>query len=279
MTGLFKAGRYSFPLGEKAWVMGILNYTPDSFSDGGRYFEPSLALERALEMERDGADIIDIGANSTRPGGDILTENEEYSRLEQVLGAVGGRLSKALSVDTFYPSCARLALDAGADIINDVSGIFNTEIALAAKEYGAAYIVTHAPVKAGETADYKDGVIASVKDFFTSCVSLAEETGLGKEHLCLDPGFGFGKTEEENFELLRGMREYAVPGAALLAGLSRKRFTALGVTDPAGRDTAACALNALAICRGADIIRVHNVPAGVITARAAFRSRNGQNHY
>ena len=134
---MFKARNHEFPLGKKTYVMGILNYTPDSFSDGGMYFTPEKALDHALMMQAQGADIIDIGANSTRPDAKILSASEEKERLLPVLEAICGNLAAAVSVDTFYPECAEAALKAGADMINDVSGRFNPETAKLAAEYGA----------------------------------------------------------------------------------------------------------------------------------------------
>ena len=134
---MFKARSFSLPLGKKTYIMGILNYTPDSFSDGGKFNSPEQALSHALRMQEQGADIIDLGANSTRPGAQILTASEELERIAPALEVLKDRLSVPLSVDTFYPSVARAALEAGASIINDVSGEFNADMAALAKEFGA----------------------------------------------------------------------------------------------------------------------------------------------
>lgn len=268
---MFRAGKHEFSLGEKTYVMGILNYTPDSFSDGGNYFTPEKALERALEMQDQGADIIDIGANSTRPDAVILGAAEEKERLAPVLEAVCGNVKAAVSVDTFYPVCAEAALKAGADIINDVSGVFNPETAKLAAKYGAGYIVMHNPCGSAEACDYPEGVIAQLRKFFVDAIELAAKFGLPKEQLCLDPGFGFGKTYEDNLEILRNLQWLKFNGVALLAAGSRKRFigTASGEENPALRDPGTVAAHTAAIAGGADIIRVHDVFSGVQAARVA----------
>ncbi|MBR0113096.1 MAG: dihydropteroate synthase [Clostridia bacterium] len=271
---MFSFGGYSLPLGKKTYVMGILNYTPDSFSDGGEFFSPETALGRALEMEKQGADIIDVGANSTRPGSEILGAADELARLEQVLGALKNKVSAPLSVDTFYPECACFALENGALIINDVSGKYNEEIASLVKKNNAAYIVTHNPCGADKSAEYPDGAPVEVRKFFLECIEKSADTGLGFSHLCLDPGFGFGKSRQDDFEILRDLRLLKFGGVALLAGLSRKRMTSpFDGSIPADRDITTSAANAVAIANGADIIRVHNVPYAVQTAAIADKIR------
>ncbi len=268
---MFSAGGFSFPLGKKTYVMGILNYTPDSFSDGGRFFTPEAAAERALEIEKQGADIIDIGANSTRPGSVILSESEELERLRDVLGALRCKVSLPVSVDTFYPSCASFALENGAVIINDVSGTFNPVIASLVREKKCGYIVMHNPCGADGVAQYPDGASVAVRQFFLDCLEKAAQAGLDFSHLCLDPGFGFGKSREDDREVLGNLGLIKFKGIALLAGVSRKRMTSLGDDKPLERETATAAANALAIAGGADIIRVHDVANAVKTA--AFTDR------
>ncbi len=268
---MFKARNYEFPLGKKTYVMGILNYTPDSFSDGGMYFTPEKAFDHAKKMQEQGADIIDIGANSTRPDAKILCASEETERLAPVLEAVCGNVNAAISVDTFYPACAEAALKAGADIINDVSGVFNPETAKLAAEYGAGYIVMHNPCGSAAVSEYPDGIVADLRKFFIDAIELAAKFGLPKEQLCLDPGFGFGKTHEDNLEILRNLEWLKFKGVALLAACSRKRFigAASGEENPAFRDSGTVAAHTSAIMGGADIIRVHDVFSGVQGARVA----------
>lgn len=272
----FKAGKYTLEIGKKTLVMGILNVTPDSFSDGGLFDTPEKALNRALEMQAQGTDIVDLGANSTRPGATLLTAGQEAQRLEPFLAVLSGKLNVPLSVDTFYPECAALALSYGADIINDVSGSLNEQSALLAKQHGAAIIATHNPCGAGGTADYANGVTAAVREFFLQCIELSFKYRLAPGSLCLDPGIGFGKTYQDNLELLRNTAWLKFEGFALLVAASRKRFLgeATGIEQPEKRDSATLAAHIAAIAGGADIIRVHDVAgavAGARTADAIFR--------
>ena len=268
---MFKAGKHEFPLGKRTYVMGILNYTPDSFSDGGMYFTPEKVLERAFEMQEQGADIIDIGANSTRPDAVILTAEEEKERLIPVLEAICGKVKAAVSVDTFYPVCAEAALRAGADIINDVSGVFNPDMAKLAVKYGAGYIVMHNPCGSANMAEYENGVVTDVRKFFVDAITRAVQSGLPKNQLCLDMGLGFGKSYEDNLELIANTQWLKFKGIALLAAGSRKRFigTASGEENSALRDAGTVAAHTAAIAGGADIIRVHDVFSGVQGARIA----------
>ena len=222
-------------------------------------------------MQKDGADIIDIGANSTRPDATVLSCEEELKRLMPVLEAVRKAVSVAISVDTFYPVCAEAALRAGADIINDVSGDFNPDMAALAVKYGAGYVVMHNPCGAAKTAEYPDGVVEAVREFFARSLMCADKCGLKKSSLCLDPGIGFGKSYEDNLELLREADKLKFSGAALLFAGSRKRFigTASGVADSRLRDSGTVAAHTAAIAGGADIIRVHDVLSAVQGARVA----------
>lgn len=267
---MFRAGNFTFPLGQKTYIMGILNYTPDSFSDGGKYNSPEKALNYAFELEKQGVDIIDLGANSTRPGANILDEKEELKRLKEVFGAIENKISAPISVDTFYLTCAEYALNHGAVIINDVSGTFNNEIAQLVKSHNGAYIVTHNPCGADSVGNYPKGVVFAVKEFFDKCINNAEKIGFDLDNLCLDMGLGFGKTNEENYELVRRVNELKYKSVALLAGASRKRMTNInGNTAPEERDIATGAIHSLCIMGGTDIIRVHNVPMAIKYASAA----------
>lgn len=268
---MFRARDFEFPLGQRTYIMGVLNYTPDSFSDGGLYNTPEAALKHALLMQEQGADIIDVGANSTRPDAVILSAKEERERIAPVLETLCRSLDVAVSADTFYPSCAKAALEAGVSIINDVSGVFNPEIAALCKEYGAGYIVMHNPCGSAQTAEYPGGVVNAVRSFFLDSLTLAAQSGLDKSHLCLDMGLGFGKKYEDNLELLRETQWLKFKGVALLAAGSRKRFVgrASGIEDSAQRDYGTVAAHTAAIAGGADIIRVHNVSAALQGARVA----------
>lgn len=268
---MFRARKYSMPLGKKTYIMGILNYTPDSFSDGGMYNTPEKALEHSLEMERLGADIIDIGANSTRPGASILSEEEELERILPALKMLNGRLRVPLSVDTFYPVVARAAIENGASIINDVSGKFNVEIAELAKNSGAGYIVMHAPKDASNVSYYETGVVTDVRKFFIECLQKASDIGLSREQLCLDAGIGFGKKREDDIELIANTQWLKFKDVALLIAGSRKRFIGVlsGEDTSSKRDAGTVAAHTAAISGGADIIRVHDVYSAVQGARVA----------
>lgn len=255
----------------KPLIMGILNFTPDSFSDGGNYFTPEKALGHAEKMQSEGADIIDVGCQSTRPGSKRITEEEELERLERVLPLLAQNIKTPLSVDTFYPECAKFAIKVGAQIINDVSGSFNARIAQEVKMSGVYYVVTHNPCGADSVSEYPAGVIGAVKDFFEECICRAKETGLDPAKLILDPGFGFGKTQEDNLVLLREFAELKTYDNLILAGVSRKRFLRSSGTG----DYATSAANAAAITAGADIIRVHNVGAANEVREFLKRFKNG----
>lgn len=246
-------------------IMGILNYTPDSFSDGGNYYNPVLAVNHVSEMVNQGADIIDVGCNSTGPGISIITCKEELERLKNVLPAVIESVDIPVSVDTFYYECAEYSLENGAIIINDVSGNFNADIARLAMQYGAEYIVMHNCGGADKTGNYSDGVVSAVNSFFDYCINESIKTGMPSDSLILDPGFGFAKSPEDNYLLLKNLDKIKHPGFRLLVGISRKRFIRDGSPDNA--DFATCAADSYAMLYGADIIRVHNVFAAAETRR------------
>ena len=266
----------SLPLGEKTYLMGILNYTPDSFSDGARFFTPEKALRRAEEMAAEGADLIDLGCCSTRPYGGITDEEEELRRFREILPPLRKAVALPLSVDTFRPAVARYALAQGADIVNDVSGVWNTEMADAVREHGAGWILMHAGgpgVKTADEIDYPGGVEQHVQAFFDDVLQNAARCGLPRERLCLDPGFGFAKTNEQNLRLLQRLDRLDAGGAALLAALSRKRFVGAlsGETQAESRLFGTLAADIAAVQKGADVLRIHDVAAHAAAIRAADR--------
>lgn len=275
---MLKAGNFEFPLGKRTYIMGILNCTPDSFSDGGLYNTPETALERALEMQAQGADIIDIGANSTRPSAQIISASQELERLMPILEVLKGRLEVPISADTFYPSCAEAALKSGVSMINDVSGEFNGDMARLAKKYNAAYVVMHNPCGAGTVKEYKNGVVCDIREFFLDSMRLAAECGLPREQLCLDPGIGFSKSTQDNFEIIQNLEWLKFKEVALLFAASRKRFIgeASGEANSSMRDSGTIAADTAAISCGADIIRVHDVRGAVQAARTADRIYRGE---
>jgi len=268
----FTARDFRFPLGKRTYIMGILNVTPDSFSDGGLYLDPEKAVQRALEMQREGADIIDIGAQSTRPGARPLTAHDESERLAPVLEALKGKLDIPLSVDTFHAGVAEFALKNGAAIINDVSGKLNPDIALLVKNYCAGWVIMHnAGGASAVDVRHEGGVLQTVRSFFIKSAEQAKAFGIGPEQLCFDTGIGFGKSHADNLALLRHLKEVRIDGSAMLTGASRKRVVghATGEQTPEFREAGTVAAHTAAIAGGTDIIRVHDVRQALQGARMA----------
>lgn len=267
MTDVFTARGHSLPL-TRPYIMGILNVTPDSFSDGGRYLDPAAALARAREMEAEGADILDIGGQSTRPGHTPIPQEEEWERLAAVLPAVLAGTSLPVSIDTFYPWVAKKALALGAHIINDVSG-FGEGMLQAVAGSGCGCI---AMCPTGGVPD----IFTHVKGFFAGRLRAAQEHGIAKERLCFDPGVGFGKAYEENLALIAQVGKTRIPGVAYLMAASRKRVTGRPCGDPpfSERLPATIAAHTVALMGGADILRVHDVAESVQAARMAAALRS-----
>lgn len=260
----FKGPHFEFPLGKRTYIMGILNITPDSFSDGGKYIEPQAAVAHALQMQKDGADMIDIGAESTRPGHQPVSQQEEIERLTPVLKALKGKLNIPVSIDTMKPGVAEAAAEYGAAIINDVNGFLAEGMAAVVAEKGLACVIMHPGY-----APYPNGVAAHVKSFLKEAAMKAEKAGIPKESICLDPGVGFGKDFQTNLELIRTLERAKVEGYAYLLGISRKSVIGLstGETVAANRDAGTIAAHTISIMKGADIIRVHDVRGGVQAAK------------
>lgn len=272
MSRLFEGKGFSLPLGGKTYVMGILNVTPDSFSDGGLWFDSETAINHAFEMIEDGADILDIGAQSTRPGYVEISPEEELKRLTPVLNALIGKVSVPISVDTYFPEVAREVLKAGVHIVNDISGKFNPKMAEVVREFNAGWIVMHT---GGGTADinasYPDGVTQDVIKFYSYMMAKSAEFGISPAQMCVDPGIGFGKTYKENLQLLREVGETLRDDCALLVGASRKRVVgeATGIKTAADRTAGNIAAHTAAIAGGCDIIRVHDVKNEAKSAKMA----------
>ncbi|MCH5198274.1 MAG: dihydropteroate synthase [Oscillospiraceae bacterium] len=251
-------------LGTKTYIMGILNITPDSFYDGGRFFDPKNAVKRAVELENEGADILDIGAVSTRPGAIRVSEAEEMQRLRAVFKEIRKNVNIPISVDTYRPSIANFCLNNGANIINDVSGAFNPLLAKVIKDCGAGWIVMHSGgdnVNTEDVLDYPCGIVNHIQMFFDEMLNETMQFGIDNSNICLDAGFGFAKTNEQNIELLKNFDILSSYGCALLCALSRKRFIGelFCEVDPEKRINGTLVANITAVLKGADIIRVHNV--------------------
>ena len=254
--------KHGYPWENGTSVMGILNVTPDSFHDGGEYDAVEDAIERAEEMVAAGADIIDVGGESTRPGAEEVPAAEERDRVVPVIEAISD-LDVHISIDTRKASVARAALDAGADILNDVSGLADPEMRLVAADYDVPVVVMHSidtPVDPDADVPYDD-VVDDVIEELTERVLLAEKAGLDRSQIIVDPGLGFGKTAAENFDLLGRLEEFAGLGCPVLVGHSHKSmFGAIG-RDPDARLEPTIAGTAVAVEHGADIVRVHDVAA------------------
>jgi dihydropteroate synthase len=247
-------------------LMGVVNVTPDSFSDGGEFQEPAAAVEHALELVAQGAGILDVGGESTRPGAAPVPEQEELRRVLPVIeGLVGAGTSAQISIDTSKLAVARAALDAGATLVNDVTAFRNEpEIASLVAERGADCCLMHMlgePRTMQREPTYGD-VVAEVRAFLAERLEFAVGHGIEERHVMLDPGIGFGKTTEHNLELLRRLDELATLGAPLAIGTSRKGFLgrlAPGAPGPGERLPGTIATNVLAYERGATVFRVHDV--------------------
>ena len=235
----------------KILVMGIINVTPDSFSDGGNWLDSKKAVAHALELESQGADILDFGAQSTRPGYTEISPEEEWARLELVLTEIRDKTDLPISVDTYFSYVAEKCAAAGVDIINDVSGVIAPDMANAVKNSGCGWIIMHNG--AGRCAD--------VKKFFVDYLAQCEKLGVDRDCICLDMGIGFGKDVDDNLDLLANVKEYKIDGYPLLLGTSRKRVIAAcsGQSDPLQRVYGNIAADTAAILGGADIIRIHDV--------------------
>lgn len=265
---VFCAGGRRFTL-NRTYVMGILNVTPDSFSDGGLYLSAEAAVHRAREMEAQGVDIVDIGGQSTRPGSTRISPEEEWSRIGAVVRAVTAETQLAVSIDTFYPEVAEKALSAGAHIINDVTG-FQPDMWRAVQGTNCGCIVMHPGDPNDLTGDQRD-ILETVRRFFESKVEKAARCGVSAERLCFDPGIGFGKTHEENLTLLANPDALRVADTALLMAASRKRVIAAvcGEGPACERVAGTLAAHTASVLFGADIVRVHDTREAVQAARMA----------
>ncbi|MEW9836623.1 dihydropteroate synthase [Mesorhizobium marinum] len=244
-------------LGAKAEVMGVLNVTPDSFSDGGRFDDPERALAQARRMVAEGAAIIDVGGESTRPGAEAVTALEEQRRVLPVIEALVAEGACLVSVDTYRLETARLALAAGAHIVNDVWGLQREpDIARLAAEQGAGLVIMHT----GRGREKLPDVIADQFAFLNRSLEIAAASGVARGSIVLDPGFGFAKEADENLDLMARFGELSALGLPLMAGTSRKRFIG-NVTgrDPGHRDVGTAATSVILRLKGAALFRVHDV--------------------
>lgn len=244
----------------KACIMGVLNVTPDSFSDGGSYTQLEKALAQVGAMVEQGTAIIDVGGESTRPGADFVSQEEEIARVVPVIKAIKENYDVLVSIDTYKTGTARAALEAGADILNDVwAGLYDGQMLALAAQKDVPIILMHNQ----EDEVYGD-VTQDVCDFLSQRAQAAVEAGVARDKIWLDPGFGFAKNEAQNIDLLKGLDRVTSLGYPVLFGISRKRvvdYLLGGHTKPLERDGATAALSGYAIEKGCQIVRVHNVEA------------------
>lgn len=257
-------------LGERTHVMGILNVTPDSFSDGGQYLDVQQAVDHAKLMVEEGATLVDIGGESSRPGASRVSTTEELDRVLPVIRAVAGALDVVISIDTSKAEVARRALEAGAHIVNDITALQgDTEMVSVVTEMDAGLILMHmkgTPRTMQQAPQYED-VVRDVRASLSESVKSAEAQGVAAERIIIDPGIGFGKTAEHNIEILKRLSEFRSLNKPLLIGTSRKSFIGnileLPVTE---RLEGTIATVCWAIAHGADIVRVHDIKANVRAA-------------
>lgn len=258
-------------LGRRTLVMGVLNVTPDSFSDGGRFLEPRLAIERALAIEKAGADILDVGGESTRPGSAGISAEEEIARVIPVLNALSGRIKIPISIDTRRSSVAEAAIAAGAAIINDVTGLkSDPAIAGIAARHHVPIILMHmrGEPRTMQKAPFARNVVRDVMSGLRRSIAIARRASVPKSQIIVDPGIGFGKNFAQNYELIARLPELRKLGCAILIGTSRKQF--IGHTldkPPDDRIWGTVATVAASILGGAHIVRVHDVEEMVQVAR------------
>jgi len=259
----FKIGNAVFNFAEKTAIMGILNVTPDSFSDGGRYDTAWKAVEHAFRLKADGADIIDIGGESTRPGSERLSTEAEMERVIPVIESLKGKPGLPISIDTYKAEVARRALDAGADLVNDISGLsFDPEMAALVAERGCPLVIMHTlgdPKIMQNEIRYADPV-DDIRRYFEERLEFAERKGIAKDRIILDPGIGFGKKLPHNVALIRHIGKFAELGCPILLGASRKSFIGQILDLPADeRLEGSLAAAAAGIAQGVSMLRVHDV--------------------
>jgi dihydropteroate synthase len=256
--------RYDLDLDRRTHIMGILNITPDSFSDGGLHFDKSAAVEHALGMVDDGADMLDIGGESTRPGSDPVSLDEELRRTVPVIEALAEKITVPISIDTYKAKVALRALEAGASIVNDISGMrFDPEMPEVVSRFKVPVVIMHmkgTPKDMQMNPTY-DALIPELIDYFKESIRLAVQAGIPENMIILDPGIGFGKTFEHNLEIINNLDQLLPLKKPLLIGPSRKAFLGkiLGGLPPQERIEGTAASVAISVMKGAQIVRVHDV--------------------
>ena len=267
-----------FSTGGRTLIMGVVNATPDSFSDGGRFGDADRAIEHGRRLHADGADLIDVGGESSRPGADPIGAEEEMQRVVPVIAGLAA-VGIPVSVDTSKPEVAAAALEAGAQAVNDITAFENPDMASLVAAAGCGAVLMHmqgTPRTMQHQPTYGD-VVTEVRDFLLHRAARAEAAGVGRQYICIDPGIGFGKAQHHNLQLLAHLDQLVATGYPVLIGTSRKSFLGRIVEEPnpSERDVATAATVAIAASRGAAMVRVHNVEMtrqAVLVADAIVRS-------
>ncbi len=280
MDAILKWNGHVLDLGKRTHVMGVLNVTPDSFSDGGHYFETDRAIEHGIEMDRDGADIIDIGGESTRPYSEPVSAAEEMDRVIPVIEALRKEISAPISIDTCKAQVARQALMAGASMINDISALrFDPEMAGMADQAGVPVILMHMKGTPGDMQ--KDPVygdlLLEITDFLREAVDRCEAAGVRRDLTVVDPGIGFGKTFDHNLQIIRELHRFQCLDRPILFGPSNKAFIGHILNkEPHERDTGTMAAIAAGVMNGAHMVRAHDVRKAVETVRIIDAIKRGK---
>jgi dihydropteroate synthase len=270
---------YTLALGRRTCIMGVVNVTPDSFSDGGKFFDCDIAVAQGEKLAAEGADIIDIGGESTRPFSDPVPIEEEIRRVVPVIEKLSRRVAVPISIDTTKAEIARRAIEAGASIINDVAALrFDPGLAAVAVEYDAPVILMHmrGDPKTMQASPRYDNLIEDIRDFLADAAKRAQRLGISSDKIILDPGIGFGKTVEHNLLIIKHLRDFETLGTPILIGTSRKSFIRKLLKDPQENDikpdlplveAGSQATVAAAILNGAHIVRVHDAAGTLVTAK------------
>lgn len=262
---ILKVRDQSIDLSRRTWFMGVVNVTPDSFSDGGLYFDTGSAVRQSLDLISQGADIIDIGGESSRPGSDPVSIEEEKNRVLPVISALRRQTDVMISIDTTKSSVAEAALDSGADIINDISALrFDPDMAVLAAQRAAPVILMHmkGTPKTMQTDPFYEDVVKDIMDFFEERISCAVREGVERERIIIDPGIGFGKRHEDNLVLINHLDAFRILQRPVLMGVSRKSFIGGILNVPAAeRLEGTIAASLISVIKGAHILRVHDVRA------------------
>lgn len=265
---------FSLDFSKKTYIMGVLNVTPDSFSDGGLYFDEKKAIQHTHRLIEEGADVIDIGGESTRPGSEPVSVEEEIRRTIPVIKAISRSVKVPIAIDTYKAEVARQALDAGASIVNDISGLrFDPDMPKVVAEYNVPVIIMHIKGKPKDMQQNPvyEALIPEIMDYFRISIRLATKFGIPEDRIIIDPGIGFGKSFEHNLEIIKNLKEFTLLGKPIAIGVSRKAFIGkiLGDVPPSERLKGTTAAVAISILNGANIVRVHDVKEMTRVAKVA----------